>query len=133
MNHSKHTRNEHIIIFYLNNSRAHITLGVPRIKEIINASKTISTPIITAQLVVDNDPEYARVVKGRIEKTLLGEVSSYIEEVYEPDGCYLKIKLDMNRIKLLKVNCRAVAITKFLNFIVAIEDGKYIIFCRSFV
>ena len=27
-----------------------ITLGVPRIKEIINASKKISTPIITASL-----------------------------------------------------------------------------------
>jgi DNA-directed RNA polymerase III subunit RPC1 len=52
---------------------------------------------------VDSDPEYARIVKGRIEKTLLGEVSSYIEEIYEPDGCYIKIKLDMNRIKLLKV------------------------------
>lgn len=52
----------------------HITLGVPRIKEIINASRVISTPIITAQLKIDNDPEYARIVKGRIEKTLLGEV-----------------------------------------------------------
>ena len=82
---------------------SHITLGVPRIKEILNASRSISTPIITAQLNVDDDPEYARIVKGRIEKTLLGEVSSYIEEVYEPDGCYIKIKLDMNRIKLLKV------------------------------
>ena len=53
---------------------SHITLGVPRIKEIINASRSISTPIITAQLDVDKDPEYARIVKGRIEKTLLGEV-----------------------------------------------------------
>ena len=51
-----------------------ITLGVPRIKEIINASKVISTPIITAELETDTDPEMARVVKGRIEKTLLGEV-----------------------------------------------------------
>ena len=76
---------------------------MPRIKEIINASRSISTPIITAHLDVDTDPEYARIVKGRIEKTLLGEVSSYIEETYEPDGCYIKIKLDMNRIKLLKV------------------------------
>lgn len=42
-------------------------------------------------------------MKGRIEKTLLGEVSRYIEEVYEPDGCYIKIKLDTNRIQLLKV------------------------------
>ena len=41
-----------------------ITLGVPRIKEIINASKNISTPIITASLVSENDVKAARVVKG---------------------------------------------------------------------
>ena len=52
-----------------------ITQGVPRIKEIINASKNISTPVITAELDIDSDPEVARIVKGCIEKTLLGEVS----------------------------------------------------------
>lgn len=61
-----------------------ITQGVPRIKEIINASKKISTPIITAYLENDIDPEFARRVKGRIEKTTLGEISEYIEEVYLP-------------------------------------------------
>ena len=50
---------------------------MPRIKEIINASKVISTPIITAQLEIDSDPEFARIVKGRIEKTLLGEVDTH--------------------------------------------------------
>eukprot|EP00063_Salmo_salar_P069587 XP_014044422.1 PREDICTED: DNA-directed RNA polymerase III subunit RPC1-like [Salmo salar] len=54
-----------------------ITLGVPRIKEIINASKNISTPIISAHLDVDDDADFGRLVKGRIEKTLLGEVASY--------------------------------------------------------
>ncbi|KAK2152800.1 hypothetical protein LSH36_317g01042 [Paralvinella palmiformis] len=73
------------------------------IKEIINASKNISTPIITACLDKDSDPEFARIVKGRIEKTLLGEVSEYIEEVFLPDDCFLLIKLDMDRIKLLKL------------------------------
>merc|ERR1719251_807589 len=62
-----------------------ITLGVPRIKEIINASRKISTPIITATLELDNDPEFARRVKGRIEKTTLGEISEYIEEVLLQD------------------------------------------------
>ena len=51
-----------------------ITLGVPRIKEIINASKNISTPIISAQLTQDDDQDVARAVKGRVERTLLGEV-----------------------------------------------------------
>lgn len=55
-----------------------ITQGVPRIQEIINASKTISTPIISTQLLKDDDPEYARQVKGRVEKTTLGEVRSYL-------------------------------------------------------
>jgi len=43
-----------------------ITLGVPRIKEIINASKTISTPIITAKLICETDTISARIVKGRV-------------------------------------------------------------------
>ncbi|XP_021363401.1 DNA-directed RNA polymerase III subunit RPC1-like isoform X1 [Mizuhopecten yessoensis] len=84
-----------------------ITQGVPRIKEIINASKIISTPIITAQLEVDNDAEFARVVKGRIEKTTLGEVSEYMEEVFLPDDCFILIKLDLERIRLLKLEVHA--------------------------
>jgi len=92
-----------ILDFWFILGLSHITLGVPRIKEIINASKNISTPIITAHLVNNTDPEHARVVKGRIEKTVLGEVSRYIEEAYDCDQCYLKILLDINRIKLLKV------------------------------
>ena len=49
-----------------------------RIKEIINASKTISTPIINAYLNVSNDKEFARVVKMRIEKTTLGQVMQLV-------------------------------------------------------
>jgi DNA-directed RNA polymerase III subunit RPC1 len=50
-----------------------VTLGVPRIKEIINASKIINTPIMTAQLITE-DERAARIVKGRIEKTILENV-----------------------------------------------------------
>ncbi|XP_012276667.1 DNA-directed RNA polymerase III subunit RPC1 [Orussus abietinus] len=84
-----------------------ITQGVPRIKEIINANPKISTPIITATLENDTDPEFARRVKGRIEKTTLGEVTEYIEEVYLPDDCFLLVKLDTDRIKLLKLEVDA--------------------------
>ena len=55
-------------------TKSDITLGVPRIKEIINASRFISTPIISAPLMNDKNADEARGVKGRIEKTLLGEV-----------------------------------------------------------
>ena len=40
-----------------------ITLGVPRIKEIINASKKISTPIITVFLENDSGNFYSVCVK----------------------------------------------------------------------
>ena len=62
-----------------------ITLGVPRIKEIINASKKISTPIVTVALDVDDDPEEARIVKGRIEKTTLGEVRRFFHSCVRKD------------------------------------------------
>ena len=62
-------------------SSMNVTLGVPRLKEIINASKLISTPIITARLEAGGSEQAARIVKAGIEKTTLGEVSSYIEEV----------------------------------------------------
>ncbi|KAK3856179.1 hypothetical protein Pcinc_031683 [Petrolisthes cinctipes] len=87
-----------------------ITLGVPRILEIINASHTISTPIITAKLKEDSDPEKARQVKGRVEKTLLGEVCEYLEEVFLPDDCFLLLKLAMDRIRLLKLEVDAYSI-----------------------
>lgn len=52
-----------------------ITQGVPRIKEIINASKVISTPVISCELVSQEDIIAARVVKGLIEKTYLKDVT----------------------------------------------------------
>ena len=44
---------------------------------------------------------------GRIEKTLLGEVCEFIEEVFLPDECFLLLKLAMDRIKLLKLEVDA--------------------------
>ncbi|XP_068158672.1 DNA-directed RNA polymerase III subunit RPC1 [Drosophila tropicalis] len=78
-----------------------ITQGVPRIVEIINATKTISTPIITAELRNNTSMEYARQVKARIEKTTLGELSSYVEVVCRAFSCHLVIGIDMARIKVL--------------------------------
>ena len=81
-----------------------ITLGVPRIKEIINASKNISTPIITASLMSDRDVKAARVVKGRVEKTSLGEICSEINIVVRPHDLYLELMLDMEAINQLQLD-----------------------------
>lgn len=42
-------------------------------------------------------------MKARIEKTTLGDVSEYIEEIYLSDDHFLIIKLDIDRIKMLKL------------------------------
>ncbi|KAK9768440.1 DNA-directed RNA polymerase III subunit C1 (rpo31) [Basidiobolus ranarum] len=80
-----------------------VTLGVPRIKEIINAAKVISTPIITSKLVCDDSIQSARIIKGRIEKTLLGDIAEFIEEVYRPEECYIGIKFDLEAIQKLQL------------------------------
>ncbi|CAE8584244.1 unnamed protein product [Polarella glacialis] len=81
-----------------------VTLGVPRIKEIINASKNISTPIITCSLVDQFSEVSARIVKGRIERTTLGDVCMYFKEVYEPtNGIFISVKIDLNTIRKLQL------------------------------
>jgi DNA-directed RNA polymerase III subunit RPC1 len=87
-----------------------VTLGVPRLKEIINAAKKISTPIITAKLERDDNKVAARIVKAVIEKTSLGEVSKHMKEVYAPDKCYISIELDLEAIEQLKLNVDAASV-----------------------
>lgn len=80
-----------------------ITLGVPRIKEIINASKTIATPILTCPLLNKKDVRSARVVKGRIEQTLLGEIAVFIKEVHRRSASYLVVKIDLESLDRLQL------------------------------
>ena len=88
-------------------SSMNVTLGVPRLKEIINASKAISTPIITAKLNNGVHEEAARSAKASIEKTTLGEVSVYIDEVYARDKSYLIVKLNKDTISDLNLTLSA--------------------------
>lgn len=71
-----------------------ITQGVPRIKEIINASKNISTPVITCPLLNDQQIEAARVVKGRIEKTYISDVLDFIEDEWRMDEGNVVLQID---------------------------------------
>jgi DNA-directed RNA polymerase III subunit RPC1 len=84
-----------------------VTLGVPRLKEIINASKSVSTPIMKVYLNDDQNLQEARVVKGRLERTTLGEVSSSIQSIFAPTGAYVLIKLDTELIDQLQLKIDA--------------------------
>ena len=98
-----------------------ITLGVPRIKEIINASKNISTPVITAPLENKFSPEIAKATSARIEKCLLGDLIDYIDEVYTDSEAYLLIKVDLDHIKQRKVD---LTITNIAEALLAVSALK---------
>jgi len=83
-----------------------ITQGVPRIKEIINASKVISTPVIRCELYQQHSEDAARLVKGMIEKTFLRDVISSIGEVWSASSCYLRARIDMETINRLQLNIK---------------------------
>ena len=91
-----------------------VTLGVPRLKEIINASKSISTPIIEAKIVQSDSLTSARIVKASIEKTSLGEICEYICEVYNKQCAYIAIKLDISTIQNLHLSVDANVVRNLL-------------------
>ena len=84
-----------------------ITQGVPRIKEIINASKIISTPVITCGLLGKDEPTAARVVKGRIEKTFLGSIMRWTSNEWSGSRQIIRFELDSERIEALQLAVKA--------------------------
>ena len=91
-----------------------VTLGVPRIKEIINASKIISTPVIEVPLDNDTDERNARIVKGRIERTTLGQVAKSIKQIYSNQKCYISVKLDSKCIQDLQLSVSVNTVRKVI-------------------
>lgn len=90
-----------------------VTLGVPRIKEIINASRNIATPVIIAELEplnFDEDSDFdkvkekACVIKGQLERTTLKQVASEIYTEYRRDGPVMSICLDKRTIEKLQIS-----------------------------
>lgn len=97
-----------------------VTLGVPRIKEIINASRNIATPVIIAEIEASddsgegtNDEEKgakaetkARIIRAKLERTTLKQVASeiYTEYCGDEGRPVMRIKLDEERIKKLHLD-----------------------------
>lgn len=91
-----------------------ITQGVPRIKELINANSTVSTPIIRIDLMDPYDAELARRTKMRLEHTTLSQVCRCLKELYEVDGCFIRVELDLKRIKLLRIDVHIDEISRLI-------------------
>lgn len=92
-----------------------VTMGVPRIKEIINAAKKIATPVVHCVLKNNTNVSSARIVKGRIERTYLRDIARHIDEVCAADLCQIRIELDTGVIQKLQLEtslpeiCQAIA------------------------
>ncbi|KAF8820604.1 Dna-directed Rna polymerase II RPB1 [Cardiosporidium cionae] len=64
-----------------------VTLGVPRLRELINMAKNVKTPSLTVYLdeKIANDQESAKDVQTQLEHTTLDKVTSYAQVYYDPD------------------------------------------------
>jgi DNA-directed RNA polymerase II subunit RPB1 len=72
---------------YAGVSSKNVTLGVPRLKELINVAKKIKTPSLTVYLkgAARFDAEKAKQVHAELEYTTLGSVTATTEIIYDPD------------------------------------------------
>lgn len=101
-----------------------ITQGVPRIKEIINASSTISTPVITCELSNKLSEPVARIVKARVEKTYLRDIIAYVEDVWHPSGAYIAMRIDWDTVNKLSIDITPHEIVQAINKHKPLKWGK---------
>jgi len=68
-------------------SAKNVTLGVPRLKEIINIAKRVKTPSLSVYLTEEyaRDRERAKDVQSKLEWTTLQSVTASTEIYYDPD------------------------------------------------
>ena len=94
-----------------------ITEGVPRIKEIINASKEISTPVITCELEageVEVEVQ-ARCVKGRIEKTYLRDILADTDRTVSTQSATVVFDIDTSTVRKLQLEISEVGLKKAIS------------------
>jgi len=86
---------------YAGVSAKNVTLGVPRLKEIINVSKSVKTPSLTIFLKEDvsGDSEIAKTVHSMIEYTVLGDIVKLTEIYFDPDPRSTVVPMDVEWIK----------------------------------
>ncbi|KAI1089999.1 beta and beta-prime subunits of DNA dependent RNA-polymerase [Rostrohypoxylon terebratum] len=81
-----------------------ITQGVPRIKEIINASKLISTPVISCPLVNKEDIKAAHIVRARIEKTHIQDILRYMDDEWMADRAFITLHINTETLEGMHLN-----------------------------
>ena len=80
-------------------SSKNVTLGVPRLKEILNVAKNIKTPSMQIYLQGDTSKEAAMRLRSRIEYTNLRSVTQMTEIYYDPDIQSTVIEADVDMVE----------------------------------
>lgn len=91
-----------------------ITLGVPRLKEIINAVSNINTPIINVSLTYKTLFE-AQAARGRIIRIHFKDICKRISESVGRDAMFIDFELDTDLMKILCLQVDANQIKHKLN------------------
>lgn len=73
-----------------------VTLGVPRLKELINVAKTVKTPSLAVYLngALGKDQEKAKDVQSILEHTTLEKVTSFTQIFWDPDPEHTRVLED---------------------------------------
>eukprot|EP00449_Zooxanthella_nutricula_P049003 CAMPEP_0198601680 /NCGR_PEP_ID=MMETSP1462-20131121/149819_1 /TAXON_ID=1333877 /ORGANISM="Brandtodinium nutriculum, Strain RCC3387" /LENGTH=1832 /DNA_ID=CAMNT_0044333415 /DNA_START=69 /DNA_END=5564 /DNA_ORIENTATION=+ len=73
-----------------------VTLGVPRLKELINVAKVVKTPSLAVFLNGDlgKNQERAKDVQSNLEHTTLQKVTSFTQIFWDPDPVNTRVKED---------------------------------------
>ena len=90
-----------------------VTLGVPRIKEIMNAAENITTPIIEVSL-KQKEVRFAKMIKNQINCVKLVDILKFAEEVVNGQSAYLRLVLDQELMKKCFISTNASAIKQCL-------------------
>jgi len=81
-------------------SAKNVTLGVPRLNEILNVGKNIKTPGCTIHLHDAEDPDKVKLLVPKIEYTTLGDLTLRTEVHYDPDPRDTVIEADRELVEL---------------------------------
>jgi len=91
---------------YAGVSSKNVTLGVPRLKEIINVAKQTKTPSVTVYLQPDraNDNEFAKGVLTQLEHTTVRRVTAKTSIWYDPNPSTTVIPQDVDLVEISLLN-----------------------------
>ena len=89
-------------------SSKNVTLGVPRLKEILNVAKNIKTPSMTVYQERSNigNQESAKLLRSAVEHTTLRSVTETTEVYYDPDIQSTVIEADRDMVESYFISTR---------------------------